>query len=187
MRPQKVLDKDLLTALGKVFRAKGYEGTSIKELSEATGLKKASLYHRFPDGKEEMANSVFSHIEEWVKETIFFALNDESIVPQARLKQAIDHIRILYNGGKDTCVFRAFSMDNGLQLFEGHISGGITEYIKAFKNVGLALKFNEKEAKEHAVQTLIEIQGSLILTKGLNDTSIFENTLKNIENRYLKH
>ncbi|MCL5244297.1 TetR/AcrR family transcriptional regulator [Cellulophaga sp. 20_2_10] len=186
MRPQKVLDKDLLTALGKVFRSKGYEGTSIKDLSEATGLKKASLYHRFPDGKEEMANSVFSHIDEWVKETIFFALNDESIVPQARLKQAIDHISTLYNGGSYSCLFRAFSMENGLQLFEKHISNGITAYIKAFNTVGLALKFNKKEATEHAVQTLIEIQGSLILTKALNDTSIFENTLKNIENRYLK-
>ncbi|MEP1982729.1 MAG: helix-turn-helix domain-containing protein, partial [Maribacter dokdonensis] len=61
MRPQKVLDIEILTGLTKVFRSRGYEGASLKELSEATGLKKASLYHRFPNGKQEMADAVLQH------------------------------------------------------------------------------------------------------------------------------
>ena len=40
MRPQKVLDVEILKGLTKVFRSKGYEAASLKELSEATGLKK---------------------------------------------------------------------------------------------------------------------------------------------------
>jgi len=55
MRPKKVLDETILKGLAEVFRSKGYEGASLKDLSEATGLKKASLYHRFPNGKSEMA------------------------------------------------------------------------------------------------------------------------------------
>ncbi len=43
MRPQKVLDKEILNGLTKIFRSRGYEGASLKELSDATGLKKASL------------------------------------------------------------------------------------------------------------------------------------------------
>jgi AcrR family transcriptional regulator len=160
MRPQKVSDKDLLIAITKVFRAKGYESTSLKDLSEATGLKKASLYHRYPNGKQDMAESVFNHVGRWVEENIFSTLTDETVLPELRLKKGLAQIEKLYNGGKHTCLLKAFSTQTGLQL-------------------------SPDNAKENAVQTLIEIQGSLILTKGLDDTTVFDNTLQNIENRYL--
>ena len=47
-RPQSVQDQDLMQRLSCVFRDVGYDGASLSILSEATGLKKASLYHRFP-------------------------------------------------------------------------------------------------------------------------------------------
>ncbi len=43
MRPQKVSEDDLMESLSKTFRAFGYEAASLKELSDETGLKKASL------------------------------------------------------------------------------------------------------------------------------------------------
>ena len=121
MRPQKILDKDMLTGLTKVFREKGYEGASLNELAEVTGLKKASLYHRFPKGKQEMAEAVFTHLDEWVTQNIFFSLKDETQTPELRLKNGLAHIRELYNGGNETCIFRAFSMQAGIQLFEKQI------------------------------------------------------------------
>ena len=61
MRPQKVQDIEIMTSLVKTFRSRGYEGSSLAELAKSTGLKKASLYHRFPKGKEEMAIAVLNH------------------------------------------------------------------------------------------------------------------------------
>ena len=55
MRPQKTLDEDVLAGLTEVFQSKGYEAASLQDLARATGLKKASLYHRFPGGKKQMA------------------------------------------------------------------------------------------------------------------------------------
>ncbi|CAZ94308.1 MULTISPECIES: TetR/AcrR family transcriptional regulator [Zobellia] len=185
MRPQKILDKDLMVALAKVFRAKGYEGTSLAELAEVTGLKKASLYHRFPKGKEAMGSSVFNYIGDWVQANVFAALADESNTPEVRLKKGLKHIGTFYDGGRESCIFRAFSMETGLHLFEKNIESGMNEWISAFTKIGVALKQSPESAKANAVQTLIEIQGSLIVTKGLNDTDVFEKTLQNIENRYL--
>lgn len=37
--------------LVKTFRQSGYEGTTLSQISQATGLGKASLYHHFPNGK----------------------------------------------------------------------------------------------------------------------------------------
>jgi len=185
MRPQKILDKDLIIGLAKTFRAKGYEGTSLNEIAEATGLKKASLYHRFPNGKKEMAECVLNHIGNWVEDNVFLALTETDSKPKQRLINGLSHIRTLYDEGNETCVFRAFSMQMGLELFEQQINDGMKEWISAFTQIGLALSLSPTKAGENAVQTLIEIQGSLIVTKGLNDIAVFDNTIKSIEKRYL--
>lgn len=185
MRPQKVLDIEILAGLTRVFRSKGYEGASLNELAEATGLKKASLYHRFPKGKQEMAETVLQHIDEWVVTNVFGALSNEDLNPQSRLTNGLAKIKELYNDGNETCIFRALSMEAGLDLFEEQIKTGMREWIAAFENLGLALGLTAQKAKENAVQSLIAIQGSLIVTKGLNEIKIFEQTLEKIENNYL--
>ena len=185
MRPQKVLDIDMLIGLASVFRAKGYEGASLKDLADITGLKKASLYHRFPNGKQEMAEAVLAHIDQWVKDNIVSVLKDDNYSPKIRLQQALSQIRVFYNQGEETCIIRAFSMQAGLELFEQHVKEGLTEWLNAFTEIGIQLNLSPAVAEKKALQTLIDIQGSLILTKGLQDTSIFESTMQNIENNYL--
>jgi len=186
MRPQKVHDAEILAGLTKVFRAKGYEGASLNELAEATGLKKASLYHRFPNGKKEMADAVLLHIDEWVENNVFQVLMDATVSPSARLKNGLSAITTLYRGGEATCIFRALSMQAGLDLFSEQIQGGMKAWITTFQVVGQALGLPETKAYEQAVQTLIAVQGSLIVAKGLDDVGIFEQTLANIEANYLR-
>ncbi|HLP11101.1 MAG TPA: TetR/AcrR family transcriptional regulator [Flavobacteriales bacterium] len=43
-----------------VFNAKGYAGTSLNDLTEATGLTKGSIYGNF-ENKDEVALAVFDH------------------------------------------------------------------------------------------------------------------------------
>ena len=186
MRLQKVSDSEVLNGLTKVFRSKGYEGASLNDLSDATGLKKASLYHRFPNGKQEMADAVMNHIGEWVEDHVFHALLDNSIEPQARLMKGLEAIRTLYDGGKKVCVFRAFSLEISLDLFGDQIKNGMHEWISAFEKVGEALQLSQDEASIKAADTLIQIQGSLIVSKGLGDITVFERTLNNIEQSYIQ-
>lgn len=187
MRPQKVLDIEILSGLTKVFRAKGYDGASLAELAEATGLKKASLYHRFPGGKQEMATAALKHIDEWVEINVFHVLKDKDRSPKNRLVDGVAAIRTLYMNGNEVCIFRALSMQSGLELFQQQIASGIHGWMDALGSVGTALELTNSESKDLALQSLIEIQGSLILTKCLNDLNIFENTLQKIEERYLKN
>jgi len=185
MRPQKVLDIEILAGLSKVFRSKGYEGASLKDLSDATGLKKASLYHRFPDGKKGMADAVLNHIDNWVDKKVFFEFLNTEKTPEERLKTGLKAIRVLYKGGEETCIFRALSMQSSLELFENQISVGMKKWINTFEELGIALGLSTSIAKDKAYQSLIKIQGSLIVTKGLNDINVFENILVQIENEYL--
>lgn len=184
MRPQKVLDSEVLTALTKVFRAKGFEGASLKEIAAETGLKKASLYHRFPDGKKQMAEAVFNYVDEWVMLNIFKVLIDETLSPEKRLDEGIINIRTLYNEGTKSCIFRTLSMQVGKELFEVQIKSGMSQWIQHFQELGIAFGQSKSKAKSNAIQNLIDIQGSLVVSEGLDDLKVFEMALTNIKKRY---
>ena len=75
--------RQLLRALGEVFRAHGYEGASLTLITEATGLGKGSLYHLFPGGKAQMAAEVLAEIDGWFELNIFAPLREASTIPPA--------------------------------------------------------------------------------------------------------
>ncbi len=184
MRPQKIDDIALLEKLMEVFRAKGYEGASLNELAASAGLKKASLYHRFPGGKEEIAAAVLQFSQEWGKQHIEHTLSNTDHSPKERIDTVINNIDNLYACGAKTCLLRALSMDTGITTLSSLIQTTMNTWISSFTTIGEELGFSQAEAHNHAKQTLIQIQGSLVLSKGLNDKSIFQDTLQNIKKLY---
>ncbi|WP_298894585.1 TetR/AcrR family transcriptional regulator [uncultured Psychroserpens sp.] len=184
MRPQKVQDEQMLNGLMSVMRSKGYDGASLKELSEATGLKKASLYHRFEGGKKDMASAVLAYLESMVKRSIYKVLVDENISHSERLDTVLSSINDMYNGGLETCMYRSLSLDSGISLFGDQIKQGIDLWINGFISFGVDKGMSKKEATQKANQTFIDIQGSLVMSKSIGSTQPFMNILDNIRNRY---
>ncbi|MCH8014302.1 MAG: helix-turn-helix transcriptional regulator, partial [Candidatus Dadabacteria bacterium] len=84
-RHKQIDNETLIRKLTQVFRDYGYEGASLTNLSKATGLKKASLYHRFPGGKEEMAIEVLNKAGKWIEENIVSPLNS-NLKPEKKIK-----------------------------------------------------------------------------------------------------
>lgn len=63
--------QDILIAALKLFSAKGYEATSISQIAEAVGIRKASLYSHF-SGKQDILDSLLSDIlDKYEKRSIF--------------------------------------------------------------------------------------------------------------------
>jgi AcrR family transcriptional regulator len=48
----------IVTATAELFRRQGYNGTSVKQVTAAAGAPFGSLYHFFPGGKEDLADTV---------------------------------------------------------------------------------------------------------------------------------
>ncbi|MDY7101606.1 MAG: TetR/AcrR family transcriptional regulator [Actinomycetota bacterium] len=48
----------IITATAELFRRQGYNGTSMKAVTEAADVPFGSLYHFFPDGKAQLAGVV---------------------------------------------------------------------------------------------------------------------------------
>jgi AcrR family transcriptional regulator len=184
-RPAKIEDSVLLKKLSDVFRDTGYEGASLTLLSEATGLKKASLYHRFPNGKEQMAAEVMNGAQIWLTENILNTLQS-SAPPAERIRAMIQHLDVFYSGGTQACLLNMLSSPQA-------VSGPLAEPIgKAFKAWIDALAraivdagFEDAVARFRAERAIALIQGSLVLARGMNSTQPFQNCLANLERELL--
>lgn len=66
-----------IPCLLQLFRQYGYDGATLARISEATGLGKASLYHHFPGGKDEMVQAVMDYLERWLAENVLPSLQGE--------------------------------------------------------------------------------------------------------------
>ncbi|WP_374564575.1 TetR/AcrR family transcriptional regulator [Ideonella sp.] len=64
-RPKTYEDEALLRAAMQAFRERGYAGTSIKDLEQATGLRSGSLYHGYRD-KQGLFNAALAHYNDTV-------------------------------------------------------------------------------------------------------------------------
>jgi TetR/AcrR family transcriptional regulator, lmrAB and yxaGH operons repressor len=184
-RPSTVEDEELLNRLACVFSDVGYEGASLALLSEASGLQKASLYHRFAGGKRQMAEEVLASATSWLAANVLAPLNAEG-PPAVRLRQAAAALDTIYQGGSKACLLNML----GSPRIEG---GPFAAVIKrCFENLidGLAKLARDagaapKSARERAARAVMLLQGSLVLSRGLGDTAPFRTFLKSLPQELL--
>ncbi|MDD2768554.1 MAG: TetR/AcrR family transcriptional regulator [Methylococcus sp.] len=184
-RPAKIEDSALLERLSDVFREVGYEAASLAVLSEAAGLKKASLYHRFPGGKEQMAREVMARAETWLSEHILAPLQS-SALPEARIQGMVRSVDAFYSGGRQACLLNMLSSphaDHG--PFASLIRNAFEAWIGALSAVLIDAGFDEDTARFRAERAIVLLQGSLVVSRGMGTTRPFRNCLANLEREML--
>jgi len=181
----KIDQEELLLGLLEVFRKVGYDGARLDALASASGLKKSSLYHRFPGGKKQMAKEVLMYAGHWVGLNVTGILKSHGD-PTKRLKGALKNIDQLYSGGNNACILRALSMDTGLDLFSQLIHGAFDEWIDGFSKLARDFGFTPLQSTKMAEDVVIKIQGSLIVARGTGNKKIFKRILKEVDTTYTK-
>jgi AcrR family transcriptional regulator len=180
MRTQKVDPENVDLKLFETFSKLGYDGASMELLAQATGLKKASLYHRFPNGKIEMAQHALSIVEEWIQQNIVAVSANKKLKPEARLKKAISAIDELYNGGANNCLLRTLTVGPDAEAFKEHVSNCFNLLADGFTDIAVDLGLSPKAAKQQAKIVTLLIQGSLVLAGATGDITYFKNSLAKI-------
>lgn len=178
-------NQELVNKLTGVFRDVGYYGASLRALSEATGLKKASLYHRFPEGKEQMAREVLGSAEAWLSEHILSGLKNGA-PPEQRIRGMVGKLDEFYSGGRQACLLNMLSSAHIHQgPFRKLIKGVFLAWIKALQNVLIEAGFDEKTAGMRAKRAITLIQGSLVLSRGMGTTKPFQEVLSRLPEELL--
>jgi len=179
-RPTTIINEELLDRLSSVFRDVGYDGASMATLSEATSLKKASLYHRFPGGKEQMAQAVLGATGNWLSNHVIRHLLTEA-PPKKRIQKMIHSLREYYDNGAQSCLLNLLcSSRMSEKFFAKAIKDALESWISALNKVVADAGYNTKEARYRAQRAVVVIQGSLIVSRGLRTTKPFEECLKRL-------
>ena len=171
----------VIAQLAEVFRAHGYEGTSLSLITQATGLGKGSLYNLFPRGKEQMAEEVLSAIDAWFERNVFAPLRDDKTGEGiAHMFEATDHY---FESGGRVCLVGVFALGGARDTFGKRLRG----YFKAWEEaLAAALRrqgMTAAQAKDRAEEIVLGIQGGLVLARASADRRVFSRALKRLRVR----
>ncbi len=176
-RTSTIDDEELLDRLSKVFRDAGFAGASLAALSEASGLQRASLYHRFPDGKEQMAREVLNAAGAWLAANVLTPLRSDA-PPRERVAAITVRLKEFYSGGKQACLLNMLS---SAQIHDGpftkQIKAMFSALIDALAGVLVDAGLGNAEARRRAERAVMLMQGSLVLSRGMGTTRPFKTFL----------
>ena len=178
MRSAKVADDAVADALVSAFRRGGYAGAAISDLCEATGLKSASLYHRFPRGKADMALAALARVGEGFEKAVVAPL-EAAGEPAARLAKSAAGLRRFYAGGRLGCLLAAFAASEAPGPVRDEVAAALARWRGA-----LAAALAEADSRapgEEAEDRIAAVQGALVLARGMGSTAAFRRAVSRME------
>lgn len=171
--------KTYIPMLFSLFRQYGYDGATLSKISEATGLGKASLYHHFPGGKDEMVESVLGYSDSWLQENVLSILSGEG-TPEERLQKMCDRVNDLYVGGTKPCLLAILQFGTGQDMFHDKVKEALEAWIGAISTVLTESGLDETLARQLSEDALIMIQGTLVVSQALDDPNIFQRIMQQL-------
>lgn len=176
---ERMAKETYIPCLLKLFRQYGYDGATLSKISIATGLGKASLYHHFPGGKDDMVKSVLDYLQQWLLTYILPSLRQQGDC-QDKLRLMGDRLLELYEGGEQPCLFAILLLGSTRDLFHDQVKALFLVWIEEMTKVFMETGIDELLAKEKAEDIAISIQGSLILSQALDSSFPFQRVIKQL-------
>jgi TetR/AcrR family transcriptional repressor of lmrAB and yxaGH operons len=179
MAHRTISDEQFLATALDLFRTYGFEGVSLKQLGDATGLEKASLYYRYPDGKDEIAMAIAKNVVAWFQTNVFEPLSGDGST-RKRVLFVSGRLKEFYSGGSKACLMDVLSIPGGSAELQLALRGAMQAWVNAFAQVAKESGFGIATARSRAEEAIVRIEGSLILARVLGDTTGFDRVLKSL-------
>ena len=178
--PAPLLTKpDMLGRLMDLFRAKGFDGASLSDISKWTGLGKSSLYHHFPKGKEDMALQVLAHLEQQLERALFEPMRSTA-APRKKLDRMLDAIDTFYEGGKKACLLERLCASVDATRFRRPLGRAFSRWIDAVEALGVESGLPRAVARGRAEDLVVRIEGALVVCAGTGDTTVFARAIRDL-------
>jgi TetR/AcrR family transcriptional regulator, transcriptional repressor for nem operon len=162
--------RKIVQAAAPIFNKRGYEGSSLSELMEATGLKKGGIYRHF-SSKEELAAEAFDYTWEaaWSSRLLHV---DEKANGIEKLKQLIANFvnhRSPVAGGCPI-LNTAIDADDGNLVLRAHVAKALRSWLsrlRTFVDQAQARGETKPGVDSQAVATLIvaSLEGALMMSR----------------------
>lgn len=176
-QPRKIDDQTLVRRLSATFKDVGYEGASLNGLAEATGLKKASLYHRYPRGKEQMAEEVLLDVAQTLDSSVLPVMAGPK-APEEKMAYFVQVMRGFYSDGKESCLLNMLCPPRGTaNVCSTTIAGIFGKLRGALAGVAIQAGAAKAEADLRAERALVDVHGALVVSRGTGDSEVFARML----------
>jgi AcrR family transcriptional regulator len=173
---------DAIAPLAEVFREHGYEGASLALISKATGLGKGSLYHFFPNGKEEMVQAVLGEIEQWFEDSVYSPLRDGTDA-DAAITAMLDETAKYFRSGRRVCLVGALAVANTRDLFAQAIRDYFVSWVDALQSALVRQGRDAERARLLSEDAVLSIQGAIVLSRALDDPAVFQRAIDQLRGR----
>ena len=171
-----------------VFNKKGYSGTSISDLTEATGLTKGSVYGNF-ENKNEVALEAFKHNYGQVMKAIGSRMSmvDRSWEKlNVFLDYYVDEYQTIFKRGGCAVLNTAVDSDDGNELLREAVKGSISNWkytIESILEEGILKEELKKMDTSRVANKIIGlIEGSVMLAKTMNEPKILIENIEELKN-----
>lgn len=171
-RPKTDKREQLIGELTELFYEFGYDGTSLALITDRTGLGRASLYHHFPGGKEEMARAVLARSDHWSEVHVDEVLA-QSGDPRLRLTAYLRAIDEVHTRPQQLTPSNAFGIGVAREMF----GQGLRERL-IYRNARLAdllvdCGVSREQAVRRAWEAKILMEGALVCVRQTGDMSVY--------------
>lgn len=177
--------EEVIAHVMAVVRRQGYDGTSLSQLSRATGLGKSSLYHYFPDGKDDMVGAVVSYLETALEESVFAPLRAAG-PPAARLRAMNAALEKFYHDGREACVLAILGIGDSSKRFHSRVRKIFRAWIDAIAGALRDAGLSKSVAQARAEDAIVRIEGALVMARSLGEPAIFSRTLRTLPDDLLR-
>lgn len=175
---------EIVARLSETFRRQGYDGASLAEIAKATGLGKSSLYHYFPGGKAEMAAAVLADLAESLDAAILAPLRGAG-PPARRLAKMIEALDEFYDGGRKACLLERMAASVERTTFARPLQAVFGRWIEAVAALLREAGLPPATARARAEESVIRIEGALVLAGGTGSTEPFKRVLGSLRRELL--
>jgi TetR/AcrR family transcriptional regulator, lmrAB and yxaGH operons repressor len=172
-------DAELAQKLAIVFRNRGYEGASLALIANETGLEKASLYHRFPGGKEEMAAAALAYVGNGFVTAVIKPLGGPG-EPAEKLRLAQRGLRDFYQDGELPCALDTLSLPPATDAVREGLRNAYTVWVEAFAGLAREAGSSAGAAKRRAQRAVGLIEGALVISRVTGETKPFRQAISEL-------
>lgn len=179
--------KLIIEKTASIFNKKGYTGTYLSDLTNATGLTKGSIYGNFKD-KNEVAVEAFKYNFKFQSEQIVQKINQENNAID-KLLVFLNHYRTafrpIFKNGGCAILNTAVDSDDGNDLLKDEVIKTIYNWHQRIITI-LKEGIRQNELKNIDVETfsyrvIALVEGSIMLAKTLDKPEILLNNIDFLE------
>ncbi|MDX1942410.1 MAG: TetR/AcrR family transcriptional regulator [Saprospiraceae bacterium] len=177
----------IIEQAANLFNQKGYAGTSMDDILQATGLSKGGVYGNFKS-KEEIAIAAFEHSVETVAQEIRLRTKlKKKVLDKLRAVVHFYQERILNPPVEGGCPIlnTAVEVDDNNPVLRERVKAALDQWEQSIAYViqrGIAQNEirSDTDARAFAVRFIATLEGSILLTRLYKDMRYFDTMSKQL-------